>query len=339
MKIRLLRLFLVFHLLILAGCNSEKFLSQVLNKQLKKTTPPEFVEDKEGIAVVMVGTGTPLPGERAQTGTAVFVNGYFFLFDVGAGVVQQCENALLPLDRLDGVFLTHFHSDHIMDLPNVINRSWVLGRKHELHIYGPDGIEEINQAANSFLAIENQYRVDHHGPEIMDISIADAIPNEFNISENAEVIVFEKEGITITAFDVNHDPIEPAVGYVIEYKGRKVVLSGDTVKSEMVGKMAQDADLLIHEVMLMSFQRLLSEELADNNFDRRAEIVGDIQDYHTSPSEVAELANSANVKKLILNHLAPAPDNMFIKKMYKKELKAFKGPFHLSKEGDVFWVK
>jgi ribonuclease Z len=288
--------------------------------------------------VVTVGTASPLPGERAQTGTAIFVNGYFFMFDAGAGVVQKSENLRLPLNELDGIFLTHYHSDHMMDLPNLINRSWVMGRTNDLYIYGPEGLNTIVQATNDFLSIENQYRVDHHGTDIMDISKAKGIPHEYNIAQESTEVIFQQDGITITAFDVDHEPIEPAVGYLIEYKGKKVVLSGDTKKNGLVQEMAQNCDILIHSVMLMSVQQVLVEELSEAEMNRNAEIITDIQDYHTSPGEVVELAQNANVKRLVLNHFAPAPDNIILKRLYKKELKGFDGPIHLANDGDVFIV-
>lgn len=333
-----LLLLILIGLVALIGCTSDDVISTIIEQQLKTNVPPEYVHDKENIVVVTVGTASPIPGERAQTGTAIFVNGYFFMFDVGAGVVQKSENMRLPLDELDGIFLTHFHSDHVMDLPNLINRSWLLGREDDLHIYGPDSLNAIVKAANDFLAFDNQHRVDHHGLEIMDISKAEAIPHEYHIPQNSKEVIFQQDGITITAFDVAHEPIEPAIGYVIEYKGKKVVLSGDTKKNDLVEEMAQDCDLLVHEVMLMSFQQMLEAELTKAGMDRNAKIIFDIQDYHTDTKEVAELAKNANVKKLVLNHLAPAPDNRFIKNLYLEELKAFEGPIHLANDGDVFIV-
>jgi ribonuclease Z len=320
------------------GCTSKKMVSKAIGRQIKVTVPPEYVQEKESIVVVTVGTASPLPGDRAQTGTAIFVNGYFFMFDAGAGVVQKSENLRLPLNDLDGIFLTHYHSDHMMDLPNLINRSWVMGRTNELHIYGPGGLNRVVQATNDFLAIENQYRVDHHGTDIMDIAKATGIPHEYNISQGSTEVVFQQDGITITAFDVDHEPIEPAVGYAIEYKGKKVVLSGDTKKNDLVKEMAQDCDLLIHSVMLMSVQQILAQELSEAEMDRNAEIITDIQDYHTSPGEVVELAQNANVKRLVLNHFAPVPDNIVLKRLYKNELKGFEGPIHLANDGDVFIV-
>jgi ribonuclease Z len=117
-----------------------------------------------------------------------------------------------------------------------------------------------------------------------------------------------------------------------------VVLSGDTKKNDLVKEMAQDCDLLIHSVMLMSVQQILAQELSEAEMDRNAEIITDIQDYHTSPGEVVELAQNANVKRLVLNHFAPVPDNIVLKRLYKNELKGFEGPIHLANDGDVFIV-
>lgn len=314
-------------------------LQQQLARQIKLAAEGEaLLNETEGITLFTIGTASPIPGERVQTGTAVFVNGHFFLFDVGDGVVQKAENMGLPLNRLDGIFMTHWHSDHMIDLPSVISRSWLLGRNNELHIYGPDGLDTLNQAINQFLHIENQHRIDHHGPETMDISIVGAIPHEFKNEPRGTVVVYEQDGITITAFDVNHAPIEPAVGYVIEYKGKKVVLSGDTVKDELLIEMAQDADLLLHEVMLISVIKQMTESQAGAGNSRNVKILTDIQDYHTSPRDVADIAVQAGVKQLVLNHFAPAPDFVVIRNLYKKELSAYKGPIHFPNDGDKFVV-
>ncbi len=338
MRIEIIQPLAILLFVLVAGCTSDDVVSTAIVKQIKDNAPPEYIRDKENIVVVTVGTASPIPGERVQTGTAIFVNGYFFMFDVGAGVVQKSESIGLPLEELDGIFLTHYHSDHIMDLPNMISRSWQLGRTDDLNIYGPQDLNQLMSSVDGFLEIDNSYRLAHHGIEVMDTVYADGVVHEFNIEQNSYQTIYDKDGIKITAFDVTHEPIEPAVGYAIEYNGKKVVLSGDTKRNDLVEEMAKNCDLLVHEVMLMSFQKMLEEELREAGMDRNATIIFDIQDYHTGTDEVAELAQSANVKKLVLNHLAPLPDNRVIEKLYMEELKAFKGTIHLANDGDIFIV-
>lgn len=315
-------------------------LERQMTRQFKQNEKGQaLLDEKEGITIVTVGTASPIPGERVQTGTAVIVNGHFFMFDVGDGVVQKAENLGLPLDRLDGIFITHWHSDHFMDLASLVSRSWLLGRSNDLHLYGPDGTDTINQAIQQYLVFENEHRVTHHGPEIMDASIVYPIPHEFRNVQGGKEIVYQQDGITITAFDVNHSPIEPAVGYAIAYNGNKVVISGDTKKNELVLEMAENADLLLHEVMLISLLEKMAEKLENRGSLRNAKILTDIQDYHTSPAEVAALAAEAKVKRLVLHHFAPAPDMQIIKNLYKREMSAFSGPIHFAKDGDRFIVK
>ena len=163
--------------------------------------------------------------------------------------------------------------------------------------------------------------------------------NTIKRAKGGKEIVYQQDGIIITAFDVNHEPIEPAVGYAIEYKGKKVVISGDTKRNDLVIEMAKDADLLLHEILLASLLQKMSTALEEAGNSRNAIIVHDIQDYHTSPAEVAEVAAKANVKQLVLHHFVPPPNFRVIKNLYKKELKGFDGPIHFANDGDKFVVR
>ena len=347
---KILRLLLLFiGLLLIIGWIvvtffPEKLVPFMLQQQINRNQAiveksNQQLADTESIYVYTVGTSSPLPSERVQTGTAVIVNGHFFMFDVGDGVAKQAGLMGLPLNRLDGIFITHYHSDHFMDLAAMVSRSWLMGRSTDLHLYGPDGTDSINQSVKGYLHLENKHRVDHHGHEIMDISKVHAIAHEFKNVQNSKEAIYQQDGITITAFDVDHEPIEPAVGYAIEYKGKKVVISGDTKKNDLVLEMAQDADLLLHEIILNSMMQQMSATLGEMGMTRNEKIITDIQDYHTPPAEVAEIAAAANVKKLILHHYAPAPDFRVIKNLYKKELVGYDGPIVFANDGDLFIVK
>ena len=324
----------------LTNCSvSNKTLIKFIGKQMdRRHETYALSQDRNSITVITVGTGTPFAATRSFAGTGILVNGHFFMFDAGPGTVQQMELQALPLVNLEAVFLTHLHSDHYMDLPNMVNRSWTLGRNTELNVYGPTGVEAIMKGLDQFSQIENEFRVDHHGTELMDIEKATATPNECSLAPGEKQVVYNKDGITITAFAVNHDPVQPALGYVIEYKGKKVVLSGDTKKNDMVLKMAQNADILVHEVMLKSFVKVLALVSKNKGLEREAKIFNDIQEYHTSPAEVAELAQKAGVKKLVLSHLAPSPENKVLTNMYKAQMKAYTGPLYFAEDGDRFTI-
>ena len=103
---------------------------------------------------------------------------------VGDGVVTKAEQMNLPLNELDAIFITHFHSDHYIDLPYLINRSWVLGRSKNLNVYGPEGLYNILASNYDFLELENKHRVDHHGSDLMNTKYAFGVSNEFKMKED-----------------------------------------------------------------------------------------------------------------------------------------------------------
>ena len=117
---------------IIATFFPEKLVPIMLNQQLKSQQAQvaknnQILADTQSIYVYTVGTASPMPGERVQTGTAVIVNGHFFMFDAGDGIVRSAENIGLPLNKLNGIFITHWHSDHFMDLASLVRSVLVIG--------------------------------------------------------------------------------------------------------------------------------------------------------------------------------------------------------------------
>ena len=332
-----LLVFVIFMSLSFINFYPEKLSKSLTSFTIERNQKSLSINEDE-ITVFTMGTGSPLNTRRVQSGTAVFIKDKFFIFDVGEGVVTKAEEMTLPLNELDAVFITHFHSDHYIDLPYLINRSWVLGRNKDLNIYGPEGLKNILDSNYDFLKLENKHRVDHHGSEIMNTKYAYGVSNEFKIEDNKKII-YDSDEIKITAFNVDHYPVEPSVGYAIEYNNKKVVISGDTKANELVFEMATNADLLIHEAILNSLLKNTVKVLENKEMHRNSHIVHDIQDYHTPPNEIVKLANIANVKTLVLHHLTPSPDNIIINKLYEKQIKDFNGKVYLAKDGDKFIVK
>lgn len=270
-----------------------------------------------GLNVFFAGTGSPLPSKaRAQTATAVFAGGRFFLVDAGTGSWETIAAAGIPGARLGGVFLTHFHSDHIGDLSEVNLGSWVGGRADMLSVYGPNGIERIIAGENEAYEQDALYRTAHHGEAIAPPATAGMRAIAFDSA--APVVVYDQEGLKVTAFPVAHAPVAGAVGYRFEHGGRSLVISGDTAYSESLIANAHGADLLIHEAqanhMVARMQRA-AEKAGNRN---TAQIFADIPSYHTSPEEAARAANEAGADWLLLTHLTPAPDNAIARRIFMR---------------------
>ena len=116
------------------------------------------LQRRDAITVVTCGTGTPIPSDRSQACTAVFANGLFLLFDAGDGAERSMERSLLPMAEVDAVFLTHFHSDHVADVGEVVSRSWILGRTTTLPVFGGEGVSRIVDGISSVYAADDIQR-------------------------------------------------------------------------------------------------------------------------------------------------------------------------------------
>jgi len=332
---------LIFFVGVFGFINQEKLVDRFISRQSDAVSYRyELLDDNDDIKLVTVGTGSPLPGQRVRSCNAVFVGGKFFVFDVGPGSARAIENLRLPMDRLDGIFITHWHADHYMDLPELVNRTWLLNRSNVLHLYGPDPLDTIMSGMTQFLGIENQFRIDHHGPEIIDFSLALPTSHLISLDANGYQMVYNQDGVKIEAFSVNHEPISPAVGYRVSYKGKVLVISGDTKRSDQVIKYAKDADILLHEALAFDLIKraiVIQKELENI---RAASILEDILDYHSSTRDAAEIAEAAGAKKLILTHLGPAPENPISRRFYAPDLdKVYKGSVLLAEDGDMYTIE
>jgi ribonuclease Z len=326
---------------IFAYINQEKLIERFIENQAGNASfHNELLEDKESITLITVGTGAPLPSDRAQSCNVIIVNGKFFVFDLGEGSLEKLEDLRLPIDKVNAVFISHWHSDHFIDLPGLINRSWQLGRVNDLYVYGPKGVNRVVSAIDSLLVDENIYRMEHHGAHIMDPQYARGIPYEIDVSGNEMVVLYDQEGIKISAFSVSHEPVSPSYGFRVDYKGKSVVYSGDCSYDERLIEHAQGADILIHEAMQKDFISRASALQVKLGNTRNAQILKDVVGYHSTPQEAAQVAQKANVKKLILSHLAPAPGNPISRRFFNIGLDdIYKGPILLAEDGDIYTIK
>ena len=275
----------------------------------------------DDLSVFLCGTGSPLPDASAASAcTLVSAGGRLYVVDVGVGSQEVAQLAGVPTERLAGVFLTHFHSDHIGELGEWAMQSWVAGRNEPLAIYGAEGIEDVVEGFKRAYRLDDAYRIAHHGLAILPQEATEWIPTEVPYAKGPAAPVLEREGLVVSAFAVDHEPVSPAVGYRFDYKGRSVVISGDTDRSDNLVVNARGADVLIHEVLLKDVIGQTSEALRESGQTRRATLAKDVLDYHTSPSEAVEAADAAGVDTVVFTHLVPAVPGRIRNWLFKRDL-------------------
>jgi ribonuclease Z len=264
-----------------------------------------ITEALDGIKITLCGTSSPIaaPG-RAQACVAVETPQHLYIVDAGSGSAATANLAGLPTEKLRGILLTHFHSDHISDIGDFNLNSWVAGRPAPLQIIGPTGVERVVEGLNIMYELDRGYRVAHHGAELLDPSLGVL---EHRIID--EGLIVDVDGLQITAFEVSHPPIEPAFGYRFDFGERSVVISGDSLVTDKIIEISDGADVVLHDAMALQLVERTENISRNSGNDRLAAVLHDIQDYHATTTDLQRLVEEADIGKLALYHLVPAPRN------------------------------
>ena len=299
--------------------NSERVQDRLMKRAiaaLMAATPADLGGDN--IDVVFCGTASPMGGAgprgTAQSCVAVLVGDKFFLVDTGARSADKAVGLRLPLQRLDAVLLTHFHSDHIAALGEMHLNSWVRGRPSKLDVYGGPGVQQVVDGFNLAYGQDYTYRTGHHGEDYVPSSKAGLVAKTIQ----ADSVIYDQDGIKITAITVYHPPIEPALAFRFDYKGRSVLISGDTVKDDNLIAAAKNVDVLIHEVIQRDLVDIFVQALEDSGQGNLGKIIHDTHDYHASPVEAAQAANEADADLLVFYHYAPVPQNALMDRIFMR---------------------
>jgi ribonuclease Z len=263
----------------------------------------------DGLRVVLCGTSGPLPvRDRAKACVAVQAGGVLYFVDAGP---ESTENLLawrMPMATARAVFLTHLHSDHMGEVGELNMQTWVAGRPGPLVLVGPPGVEHVAAGFNEAYGPDHGFRNAHHEHGAVKLPIAAGLLKAQIVPPPASgtAVVWRENGLTVTAIVVHHNPVTPAYGYRFDYKGRSVVVSGDTIKWPPLAVAAKGADVLIHEAQNSDMTKQLSQGLAMMGNARMSSVMADTLSYHTTPVEAADIARMAGVKRLVLSHLTQA---------------------------------
>jgi len=314
---------LLFVVLVRQPAVQDRLVESVFTSRMAAGPPDVFGDD--ALRVVLCGTASPVAGPtRAGPCTAVFAGGAFYIVDTGMRSWNNLAQWGIPAERLGGVFLTHFHSDHIGALGEYDLQSWVGGRQSRLAVHGPSGVETVVAGFEQAYSNDARVRMAHHGEALLspEVERMRAVTVPVGQTPTGSVVVFEADGLRVSAFGVDHSPVRPAVGYRFDYGGRSVVVSGDTVKSANLIEAARGADVLVHEAQANHMLAIGQAAAEKAGLKRRAKILSDIPSYHTTPVEAAEAANEAGVGLLVLTHLTPPPLNGVIEFIFMRGVDA-----------------
>jgi ribonuclease Z len=242
--------------------------------------------------LTLLGTGCPqVDTQRYGPASLVRHEGWTFLVDCGSGVTQRLLAAGSSGRDVDALFLTHLHSDHIVDLFQLLISSWHQGRDRPLRIFGPAGTRKFcdgllavwRSELDQRIAWEQRTSTEALEPEVVEIEAGE---------------VWAEGGVRVTAVEVDHYPVVPAYGFVFVAGGRRLVFSGDTSYCPALVEAARDADVLVHECFVHGVM-----DAADGN--RTSLTLSNVAAYHTSADVVGKIAAQARVRCLVLNHFVP----------------------------------
>ena len=262
----------------------------------------------DGLHLALCGAGGPLPAPNASGPCVAVIAGQnLFVVDAGTDGARNLGRMGYQPGNIQGVFLTHFHSDHIDGLGEMATVRWAGGDNREpLPVYGPEGVERVVAGFNEAYAQDFVYRNEHHGDMVTPLSGAGLRAMPFDTPAIGELAtVYEQDGLLVQSLAVNHVPVEPAVGYLFSYKGRSLLITGDTTKLDNIQKFAEGVDLLVHEALAPNLVMMMNETAKSFGNNIMAKITIDILDYHASPVEAAETARDAGVGHLLYYHIVP----------------------------------
>jgi len=281
----------------------------------------------DALRVAIAGSSAPLPSpRRAKACVAVFAGGRFYVVDAGPESVENLVRWGIPLARIGGVFLTHFHSDHIGDLGELNLQTWAGGRADPLDVYGGPGVERVVAGFNEAYRQDQGYRTAHHTERWMPSRAWPMVAHPVELDgpptpeRSRSGRALQKDELKVTALEVNHEPITPAYAYRFDYKGRSVVVTGDLSYHPPLVNGARGADVLVSEAIARSMVRTLEHTARQGANERVATIMHDIQSYHVAPEEAADIANRAGVKLLVFYHLLPAPDAYLTRRLFARSV-------------------
>jgi ribonuclease Z len=246
----------------------------------------------QSITVTLLGTGNPRP-VMSRFGPSILVEAgkEKLLFDCGRGSTQRLYQLKRDFSALTALFFTHLHSDHVVGFPDFWLTGWVMGRDTPLRVWGPIGTKAMTAHLAEAFSFDITTRRD----------LDERLPGagvQLEARDIAEGVVYESNGVKVTAFNVDHGAVKPALGYRVDFGGHSVVLSGDTRYSENLIRFAQGTDVLVHEVIDVEAYHKSGTHFTPEQQEK-------VISHHTTPEQAGSLFSKVKPKLAVYSHIVP----------------------------------
>jgi ribonuclease BN (tRNA processing enzyme) len=262
------------------------------------------------------------PSSNMPTSIMVQAGGMNILVDAGLGVTRGICDQGVALTDIDLIIITHLHSDHYLELGPYFHTAWTAGLKRQIPVIGPTGLDAYWAGFLASMKFDIDLRIQDEGR--CDLSAL------LTLQKLSEGVIFNSEGVKITAMRNQHPPIEESFALRIDVGDKVVVLSGDTAYMDEMVEFSKGADLLVHEALLETGVDALCASLGTKDGRLKAHLLRS----HTSAANAGLIAHRAGVKKLALNHFVPGADPTITDQVWSDDVrKNWSGPLVLGKDG------
>jgi len=261
------------------------------------------LKDAKGTKLVLLGTAAgPVPGRsREMTSHVMLSNGAAYVLDCGMGVTNQFARTGIPFNALKSIFITHHHADHNVEYGPLLIVGWIQGLPLDVRAFGPPPLKQMTE---DFMRAYKQtvefWAEDFHMKPITSVNVQEI---------SAAGPVTQDDNVRVSAILVEHPPVTPALAYRFDFKDRAIAFSGDTAPLDAVAKMAEGADILVHETMYVpAMEAFARAQVAAGLPVKFDSFMAHMKASHTPSEDVGRIAQEAGVKTLVLSHLTPAID-------------------------------
>jgi ribonuclease BN (tRNA processing enzyme) len=297
--------------------------------------------------LITLGTqaGPAIRGQETGIASAIVVGDSFYMVDFGLGCTRAAHMAGLRGHRFRAGFITHLHSDHIIELPGFLLWNWgqqVDGFTSSVRLLGPgpdgdqpDGLEKagteemvghLMRAFSYDLSIRTRDEGRPPLADLIDVSDIRIEPECASTAAAGSFDVYEDDRVRVSAALVNHPPVQPALAFRFESEKGSVTFSGDTAECEALALLARDTDILVHEAVNLDYY-------SSRGFN--AEFINHHRQSHTTPEGAGRIAKAAGAKKLVLSHLAGVAPAEYWR---DSAALAYDGEIHVACSGDAYPV-